>query len=310
MKKSILMFIAFCLAFFASLGFIAGKADPSISLPEAQSLEWHGHIENEYGTYNGTILNDMFSGHGDFAFITGETYTGEWSESFMSGNGSVVFPEVGEYTGSLAESKRNGIGTFTWYMGDVYQGSWVNDAMSGEGIYTFSNGCVLNGIFENNTPISGTISYKVALSEDTPDTEILEFSYTFSDEESHITFITKGGLKYDGDVSGLYSNGKATIVYPSGNEYTGSILAGKRNGTGTYSWKNVAGKTVSYYEGDWKNDHMNGKGQYHYSGNEYPYLTGTFENDIPTGTLTYYKAAGNTFRTTWSNGSCIKIEET
>ena len=39
-------------------------------------------------------------------------------------------------------------------------------------------------------------------------------------------------------------------------------------------------------------------------------VIGTFENDIPTGTLTYYKAAGNTFRTTWSNGSCIKIEET
>lgn len=310
MKKSILMFVAFCLAFVVSMGFIANQADPTISLLEAQSLEWHGHIENEYGTYNGTILDNIFSGRGDFAFLTGETYTGEWDNSHMSGSGSVIFPAVGQYTGELSESKRNGKGTFTWYNGDEYQGSWSNDAMSGDGTYTFANGCVLKGTFKNNKPVSGTIFYKVDSAEEIPDTEIIELSYEFSDKESRISFITKGGLKYDGDVSGLTSTGTATIVYPSGNTYSGEISAGKRHGTGTYTWKDAKGKTVSYYDGSWKNDHMNGQGKYHYSGNEYPYLTGNFEKDIPSGTLTYYKAAGNTFRTTWSNGTCTKIEET
>ena len=310
MKKSILMFIGFCLAFFLSLVFIVEKADPSVTLPEAQSLEWQGHIENEYGTYNGTILNDLFSGQGDFAFITGETYTGQWSESFMSGDGTVVFPEVGEYTGTLEGSKRNGTGTFTWYDGDEYKGNWVDDAMSGEGVYTFSNGCVLTGTFENNKPISGTISYQANAAKEMSDTEIVRFSYVFSNKERQITFVTKGGLQYDGDVSGLDSTGNATIVYPSGNTYKGSLSAGKRNGTGTYTWKNSAGKTISYYEGNWKDDHMNGTGQYHYSETVYPYLGGKFENDVPTGTLTYYKAENNTFQTTWNNGSCTKIEET
>lgn len=311
MKKSVLAFIAFCLAFLLSLGFIYSKANPvATQLPEAQELQWHGHIENEYGTYNGAMLGDLFLGQGDFSFLSGEIYTGEWSDSFMSGSGHMIFPEIGEYTGELERSKRNGTGIFQWYSGETYTGHWENDAMSGEGKYTFANGSVLEGTFEGNKPIAGKLTYQSSLSDNASDTEIIKLTYTFSDKAGHILFVTKGGLRYDGDASGLVSVGHASITYPSGNTYSGAISSGKRNGTGTYTWKNTSGTTIAFYEGGWKNDHMNGWGEYHYSDSEYPYLSGYFINDTPTGTLTYYKAAGNTFETTWKNGTCTNIKET
>ena len=310
MKKAVLLFVAFCFAFAVSLGVISVKANPSAALPDAQDIQWNGHVENFRGTYNGTLLNGLFTGAGDFAFLGGETYSGEWNNSFMEGNGTVVFPGIGVYSGEMVESKRTGMGTFTWDSGAKYIGNWENDAMSGSGTYYFENGCVFDGIFDKNKPIQGTLTYEAEENMELINTDIQKLTYVFSAESNTITFSTKGGLVYSGDVSGLHSNGNASITYPSGNTYEGAVCEGKRNGSGKYVWKDKDGKMTSYYDGVWKDDHMNGQGKYHYSSNEYPYLQGLFVEDKPDGILTYYKAAGNTFETTWSNGSCTKVKET
>lgn len=309
-KKYVISFIAFCLAFFAALSFIYYQANPAVRLSSEQTnLEWHGRIENEFGTYNGALLGDLFSGEGEFEFLSGEKYTGEWQNSLMSGDGTVDFPDTGNYTGEMSESKRNGNGTFTWLSGDKYEGSWVNDVMSGTGKYIFSNGGLFDGTFENNKPISGTYTRDFNLSKDALDSEVSYLKYTFNDSEKHIEFRTKGGLIYDGDISALFSTGTGTITYPSGNTYIGELNAGQRHGNGKYTWKNSSGTTKAYYDGNWEQDSMNGQGEYHYSSSTYPYLTGSFKNDVPSGTLTYYKEAGNTFETKWSNGSCTSIKE-
>lgn len=310
MKKAVISFVAFCVVFVAALGLITTQANPAVTLPDTQDITWHGHVDTEYGTYNGALLNDLFNGHGDFAFVTGESYSGNWENSYMTGNGTVVFPEVGEYSGELRESKRNGQGTFSWYSGEEYIGNWNNDHMDGSGQYTFANGSIFTGAFRNNKPIEGTLTYKAKLSDDAAETEIVELTYVITKEMKKITFVTKGGLKYDGDVEGLLESGMATITYPSGNDYTGEVLKGQRNGIGQYTWKDEKGKTRSYYEGSWVKDRMHGQGKYHYTAALYPYLYGKYENNLPTGTLTYYKAAGNTFETTWSNGTCTSVKET
>ena len=311
MKKYIISFIAFCLAFLVALSFICYEANPAMRLSDEQiPLEWHGRIENEYGTYSGSLIGDLFSGKGNFEFLSGELYTGEWKESVMSGSGVTIFPEVGEYSGGMSESKRNGKGSFTWYSGEKYEGNWENDAMSGKGKYTFLNGGVFEGTFKNNKPVSGTLTYQAGTDESPSETDIIYLEYTFSSDEKHIVFTTKGGLKYDGELSGLFGTGRATITYPSGNTYRGQLSSGLRHGSGKYTWKDSSGKTTAYYDGNWASDHMNGQGQYHYSGAEYPYLSGSFENDVPSGTLTYYKEAGNTFETTWENGTCTNVKET
>lgn len=311
MKKYIISFIAFCLAFVVALVFIYYQANPAVNLSDEQmTLEWHGRIENEFGTYNGTLLGDLFSGKGEFSFLSGEMYAGDWQDSFMSGEGTVSFPEIGNYTGEMSESKRNGQGTFVWLSGDKYEGNWANDAMSGKGKYSFADGGVFDGSFENNKPISGTYTRKIDLPEDAPETDISYLKYTFTDSTKDIEFHTKGGLIYDGDISALINTGIASITYPSGNTYVGELSAGQRQGKGKYTWKDSSGATTAYYDGSWELDNMNGQGEYHYSSSTYPYLSGSFSKNVPSGTLTYYKESGNTFETKWTNGTCTSVKET
>ena len=310
MKKAVLSFSAFCLVFVLSLGLIYTLANPAMRLPSTQDIAWNGHVENAQGTYNGTIINELFSGHGIFNFLSGEVYTGEWSNSFMSGNGTIIFPQVGTYTGAMLESKRAGMGTFTWNSGAKYIGNWENDAMSGSGSYYFENGCVFEGIFASNKPIEGTLLYKAPENAELADMDIQELTYKFSNAGNIITFRTKGDLIYSGDLSGLDAKGNAEITYPSGNTYEGSVSKGKRDGIGKYFWKDEKGNVLSYYDGAWTDDHMNGQGKYFYTCGQYPYLQGSFVNDCPEGNLTYYRAAGNTFETTWSDGVCTTVKET
>ncbi|MDO5133838.1 MAG: hypothetical protein Q4D81_12810 [Eubacteriales bacterium] len=311
MKKNIISFSVFVVAFLVSLVLIHYKANPTTKFMDAQEhLEWHGQVENEYGTYDGTLIDDLFTGDGDFRFLTGEVYSGDWQDSYMEGNGVLLFPEIGEYKGELSNSMRNGQGIFTWDSGEIYEGDWKKDKMSGDGTYTFSSGATLTGIFKNNKPISGTLLYKDKAKKDDPETTIVSLEYSFSEDKETIIFSTKGGLKYDGDLSGLFNKGNTTITYPSGNIYSGQLVEGMRDGTGKYEWKDSSGETLSYYDGNWSSDHMSGPGEYHFSSSEYPYLSGNFENDVPSGTLVYYKEAGNTFETIWENGICVSVKET
>lgn len=311
MKKYILAFIAFCAAFFAALAFICFKANPAVMLSdEHMVLEWHGKIENEYGTYNGALIGEIFSGKGSFDFLSGETYAGEWQDSFMAGNGTIIFPEIGNYTGEMSESKRNGQGTFIWISGDKYEGGWVNDTMSGKGKYSFTDGGLFDGTFENNKPTSGTYTFEVNLAQSTADTDICYLKYTFNEAEKHIEFHTKGGLKYNGDISALFGSGSASITYPSGNIYDGDLYVGQRQGKGKYTWKDSTGDVTAYYDGSWYLDSMDGQGEYHYSSSIYPYLSGSFNKNVPYGTLTYYKESENTFETKWEDGICTDVKET
>ena len=311
MKKYIIAFVSFCILFFIALGFIYCKTSPALTLSENDlELEWHGRIENEFGTYNGTLIGDLFSGTGEFNFLSGETYTGDWQDSYMSGNGTVTFPGVGTYTGSMAESKRNGYGTFTWLSGDKYEGNWENDEMSGDGTYTFPDGGVFSGTFAANKAVYGKYTYDITLSKDAQESDISHIEYTLTSEYKNLKFETKGGLTYSGEASALFSEGEATITYPSGNTYKGKLSKGKRDGYGKFSWIDSNGKTTSYYEGMWKQDKMQGQGRYYYSSSAYPYLYGSFADNAPSGTLTYIKEANNTFETVWSKGTCKSIKET
>ena len=93
--------------------------------------------------------------------------------------------------------------------------------------------------------------------------------------------------------------------YANGDKYTGSFSANKRNGEGTYTWKEDGAR----YTGSWSNDKMDGSGTYYYSDEEYPRLEGGFSDGAPESTCTYYETANVKYRTTWSDGECEKVEE-
>lgn len=311
MKKATVSFVVFLLAFLIALGFLYLWANTGVTYSRQQErLVWHGQIENAFGTYDGELFGDLFSGSGHFRFLSGEFYAGSWHDGEMEGNGTVVFPEIGEYNGEMSDSQRNGQGTFQWYTGERYTGEWKQDEMSGHGSYTFSNSCTVKGEFSHNRLISGTLSVQTTSNQEKEDTQILSMTYSFSAGETRLSFVTKGGVTYEGELSGMIGSGKAEICYPSGNTYVGQLEKGKRNGQGRYTWKDKSGAVLASYDGEWKGDHMEGEGRYWFSGRDYPYMSGRFSQDVPSGTLVYYKEAGNTFETKWENGVCISIKET
>ena len=74
---------------------------------------------------------------------------------------------------------------------------------------------------------------------------------------------------------------------------------------GTYTWSDGAS-----YDGDWKNDKMEGKGTYMYPDDEDGYsLVGEFSEGVPDGDCTYYVTSSEKYETTWSNGICEKVTE-
>ena len=74
---------------------------------------------------------------------------------------------------------------------------------------------------------------------------------------------------------------------------------------GIYTWEDG-----SKYEGNWQEDSMNGKGTYYFPEDSDGYkLVGPFEDDAPDGDCDYYVNKDKKYKTTWSEGKCIKLTE-
>lgn len=264
------------LAFSAVLSMIMNYASPNKYVTTSDIEQQFAIVESEGGQYAGHLVESIYEGEGRFQYLLG-----------------------GEYSGEFTESMRSGEGTFTWPNGDEFTGTWIEDQML-EGIYTFSDGACYDGTFENNSFDTGL--YDLSASAEAKGFTAFKAAVE-GGNVTRISFTMKDGLKYEGDLSG-----EADIQYPSGNQYSGDVKNGVRDGDGVFKWMSD-GKVTASYKGSWKDGSMSGTGSYYYSGESYPYITGTFVNGKPDGTATYYKASGNTFSTIWSNGSCTKVTE-
>ncbi len=309
MKKHIIKFICFCVTFLLVLVGLYYFASPERMLGNIELANYIGQAETSKGTYVGNFLGSNFEKNGQFDFLSGEKYKGNWENCTMQGDGTILFNDIGTYVGEFQNSKRQGTGIFTWYDGDKYNGLWENDMMSGQGSYIFSNGGQIVGEFKENKIITGTYSY-VDKNIQNKNDRIISWKSDIKDGKicGTVDFKTKNGLVYSGGVPNNSNSVNAEITYLSGNKYSGKILGSVRSGEGKYQWYQN-GKSQAYYSGSWINDKMSGTGTYYYSESEYPKLSGTFENGKPTGTCVYYKSATESFDTTWVNGKCTKVKE-
>lgn len=264
------------IAFSVILSLVITYTSPSKYVTSADIEQQMTIVESEGGEYIGRVIESVYEGEGQFQYIDG-----------------------GIYSGDFTDSERSGTGIFEWPNGDIFSGSWLEDQMV-EGTYMFSTGASYAGTFTDNQFNTGTYD----LGEGASGKGYKSFVVKIVDGEiNSVDFQTTGGLDYDGKI-----NGQATIVYPSGNQYSGNVKNGVRSGEGKFKWVSN-GTVVASYDGNWKDGVMSGTGSYYYSSNSYPYITGKFVNGKPDGTATYYKGAGNTFSTTWSNGSCTSVKE-
>lgn len=274
--KYFLISTAFLVIFFGVLAVLNDITDSRTQLQATSVNESFAVEESSGGTYMGEIVDSVYSGQGQFQYLSKATYSGKYADSLRSGKG-----------------------TYTWANGDSYTGTWENDDMKC-GKYIFADGRYYEGSFAGNQYDDGDYYLDKACATN----GFSEFHATIEDGKiTRLSFKTIAGLAYDGAISG-----NADIVYISGNTYSGSVDNGIRSGEGTFAWVSN-GTTTAYYQGEWMDDIMDGQGTYHYTDNEYPYIIGTFKQGKPDGNLTYYKEAGNTFDTVWSNGAVISIVE-
>ena len=270
--RKLLWIVGVIVIFVAIFAFLLGMTSPGKYTDSKSLTQEYTQVETSDGTYYGAMDGAVFSGTGVFQHLDGSVYTGDFSAS-----------------------QRNGEGTFRWANGDTFQGTFAGDQMV-EGTYTFADGRTYKGTFSSNKWADGTFTLGKAAAA----LGFTEFSASISNGNiQSLVFTMTNGTHYNGNLSGY-----AEIKYPSGNTYAGDVSSGKRNGSGTFHWMS-GGAVVAAYNGNWKDDLMDGQGTYNYNNGDYPYVEGTFEKGLLEGKATYYKEKGKSFKTTWKNGVCM-----
>lgn len=299
--KTGLAILALFATFFISLGVSSGASSPPTRLSGINQIsEAYAAVESVGGTYYGPVTNMAYTGAGEFHYLSGGIYEGEFLDSKREGEGKYSWDDGDVFEGTWADDQMIS-GTYIWANGDVFDGTWSGNALD-SGTYTFADGTSYAGSFNRGMFGSGTLE----LSNDLEESGFNSYTATFENGTiTEVAFSSADGTTYSGDITGT-----AVIGYSNGDNYSGSVKNGLRNGQGTYIWKDGSGNTLASYNGNWSNGVMEGKGTYYYSNTTYPNLVGTFVNGKPDGTAVYYKEAGNTFDTVWSNGKCTKVTET
>lgn len=107
------------------------------------------------------------------------------------------------------------------------------------------------------------------------------------------SFVISGQGKVD--ASGA-TTGVSKIEWQNGDSYEGMLVAGKKQGQGTFVWGD--GKR---YEGEWANDAINGRGKLTYTnGDRYE---GDFINGEPHGQGVYTLSNGDVYSGAWVQGN-------
>jgi hypothetical protein len=118
---------------------------------------------------------------------------------------------------------------------DVYTGEWEDGLRSGRGVCIYASGEKFDGLWSCNQPLDHDYNlkatYVVPLHEgpegQQPQGELPKGdAVTSSDQLRHMS-------------------GPASIVYPTGDKYTGQLVEGRRHGRGTYHERATGNK----YEG-------------------------------------------------------------
>ena len=300
--KQVLLVLAGIIAFMAAFGLLTSSTTPGKYAASTISHDGIDRIEMHNGVYVGNITANRLSGEGNFTFLDGTIYAGSWRDSVMSGDGICEYPDIGRYKGDFVDGRRSGEGTFTWNDGRVLTGTWKNDeVISGEVV--FPDGSHYKGTFEDGHVDSGKYFMNPSPTEE--ETGYTEHAVEFKEGKPYAeAYKLQNGFQYVGSVG----VGTANIVYPNGDTYQGDVDDKELpDGRGEYTWI-VNGTVTAKYTGQWSGGTMNGVGIYYYSAKKLPSIQGNFVEGVPDGTCTYTKEDGNTFKVTWVEGKCIKVE--
>ena len=232
-------------------------------------LTGYGTRYDDYGYYEGYLVNGVRHGEGTYYWYSGAIYSGSWVNGNREGEGTMTYDEGSVYTGSWKNNKRNGKGKIRFSDGGSYNGRWKDDKYHGTGTFTWPDGATYTGDWVDGYRTGeGTMTWP-------------------------------GGDKYVGEFKNGYRHGKGTYYFPDGNVYEGDWVDGERTGKGTFTWKDG-----SWYTGDFVDNKMTGKGERYYASYGTRYV-GDFVDGKRHGYGTYYYADGTTWTGKWENDTRV-----
>ena len=82
-------------------GMIGNFSTPARFTSSSSVYEGFDKVELEEGVYLGDVVGSLFTGNGQFRFLDGTTYSGEWQNSKINGEGSCIYPGTGHLPGKM-----------------------------------------------------------------------------------------------------------------------------------------------------------------------------------------------------------------
>ena len=151
---------------------------------------------------------------------SGNVFTGEVRNRKPIGNGTFTKANREKYTGYFTDGKMSGMFVVEYADGHVYRGDVDEDATrEGKGVYTWPSGNKYDGEWRNGKRNGLGI-------------------FTWGPESKW------AGDRYEGEWRNNSMSGHEIYYYASGNKYDGEFNQGKKNGWGTYIYKNYCTKNI------------------------------------------------------------------
>mmetsp|Transcript_24962 Transcript_24962/g.17631 ORF Transcript_24962/g.17631 Transcript_24962/m.17631 type:complete len:192 (-) Transcript_24962:144-719(-) len=162
--------------------------------------------KNNGDTYTGGFQDNFYHGRGKVVYAKGGYYDGQWERGFATGQGEKKWENGDWFKGSLQKSKQHGHGEMKYANGDSYNGNFSQGKRDGHGTMVYSSGSTYEGTWQNDAKVKGRVD--------------------FADGGQH-------WANYENDkIVGQYKRKYA----PSGTILEGTVLNGKVNGQGTYTF--------------------------------------------------------------------------
>ena len=164
-----------------------------------------------------------------------------------------------KYEGEYRYGKFDGNGTYFFASGEKYIGEFKKGKLNGFGIYIDSKGKVSSVAYNENFLVGQVFKIDI--------------------KDGKHTYEYPNGYKYDGYFVDGFKNGKGTLISGDNNEkFVGEFKNGFRHGKGTLAlYKSDSHFPYLFYDGEWKYDKKNGRGEEEYAdGSKH---IGTFVNN-------------------------------
>eukprot|EP00747_Dinoflagellata_sp_TGD_P114485 gnl/TRDRNA2_/TRDRNA2_171936_c0_seq2.p1 gnl/TRDRNA2_/TRDRNA2_171936_c0~~gnl/TRDRNA2_/TRDRNA2_171936_c0_seq2.p1 ORF type:complete len:513 (-),score=77.20 gnl/TRDRNA2_/TRDRNA2_171936_c0_seq2:61-1377(-) len=215
------------------------------------TLLFSGGLEDE--KHEGYYHNDRREGIGLLMWGNGDVYVGDFKDDLMHGQGVYYYGTGATYAGGFALGQKTGDGRFTWHDGVTYVGQFYDGTRHGIGFMR-----------KPSKKGHGMVRYLG----DWQDNRKHGEGFYESESEG----------RYRGEFENDLFHGNGALALLNGDQYIGSFMFGKPQGSGHYKWASNHSK----YAGEIDRGKLQGEGALTSKATGTIY-TGQFSHSMPDG---------------------------